>query len=111
MAIAIPVLTEKGVAGRLVIGSHPDVNGKFGGHKAWIVNYRGEYEDSCAFDRLEIYRHVGNYYEVGTWPPSRHISRWEMASMFIDCMNENNFGGWSILVILWMMVKYKVQRL
>jgi hypothetical protein len=111
MAIAIPVLTEKGVAGRLVIGSHPDVNGKFGGHKAWIVNYRGEHDESGISDRMEIYRHVGNYYEVGTWSPSRHISRWEMVNTFVDYMNENNFGGFSILVVLWMMIRYKVERL
>jgi len=111
MALAIPPLNEKGIPGRFVNGSHPDVDGKFGGHKAWIVRYQLEGDNRNFSERMEIYRHVGPYNEVGSWPPYNRISKWEMATTFIDSMNEHNFSWWSIFVILWMMIKYKMERL
>lgn len=111
MAINTIVMTEYGIPGSEPVRSHADVEGKWGGHKAWIVHYQNFYDHDGDNQRLEIYRHIGNYYEVGSWPPHDKISKWEMVDLFVESMNEDNFGGMSIITILWMMIKYRMQRI
>ena len=110
MAMAIPILTKDGIPGYSIRDAHPDVVGKWGGHKAYVVHYSLDVSPDDR-DRMEMYLHIGNYYEVGQYAPFNKVSGWEITNLFVESMNENNFGGWSILIILWMMIKYRMQRL
>jgi hypothetical protein len=69
--------------------SHADVTGNWGGEKAWIVHYlvygiNNETQSDC----MQIYRHVGNYWEVGNWPRDRGASKWEVVCRCVEFMDK-----------------------
>jgi hypothetical protein len=75
-------LEVEGLGDCVVTGSHEDVNGKWGGYKAWVVHYESE-----TMKRHELYRHVGEYYDVGNWPGDYGPSKWEVMNRCVDFIN------------------------
>jgi len=75
-------LTETGIDGCCVEQSHFDVSGKFGGHLAWIVHYTSD-----EHEQIEIYRHVGSYYNVGKWAGEPGPSKWNVANDLVELLD------------------------
>lgn len=61
----MPKVTVTGMENHHVANSGPDVNGKWGGHLAWVVSYQPNDNPDKREQQLELYCHIGNYWDVG----------------------------------------------
>jgi hypothetical protein len=77
--------------------SHHDVMGKWGGFKAWVVHYK-----KGAYGRMEIYRHVGAYHEVGNWPGDYGPSKWEVVNRCVEFLH----GETSLVALVMVAIGY-----
>ena len=101
-----------GIDGMEVVNSHQDVNGKWGGYKAWVVHFAPPVGPSGRMmtQRMEIYRHIGDYYKVGNWPDDKGASRWEVIDQCIKFMDGES-SIWELIETLFSYWYYKMFRL
>lgn len=81
-------LENDGVEGYEYRGCHPDVNGKWGGHKAIVSHYAKESEHGVELTLTPVYIFVGDYWEVGQQPSDSEDlpTRWEIAKLVTEAM-------------------------
>ena len=94
-----PQLTETGIEGMEISHSHPDVVGSWGGHKAWMVHF---VPTGGGIQRLEVYRHVGSFYDIGQWAGEPGPSKWEVIGKCVGFL----YGDCSLWKLLSLLLKY-----
>jgi hypothetical protein len=83
-----PTVTMAGIEGYELTAVHPDVNGKWGGHRAMVAHFAPIGSESPQQQKIYLYALVGPYFEVGSWPDDTRPSAWQIVQEVVAALEE-----------------------